>query len=220
MPRGSGSSRRPRAPARTPRETVRSRPTEARARSPDARRREVPGPSPALEEPAGREEALVIEPLADAEQSARPATAGPRFQIFIIDAGWDSPAHRVLRRNFGLLRDLQRGERIYVLSREKSIEFIRGHRADLVGKDPIIAVHDLEALGSTGTAAFHGFRLHLGLLRTEEQALLALQAFSRFLNANRQAGDLEALIRAQLRREGLFGAIEIILHHEPREIGG
>jgi hypothetical protein len=78
----------------------------------------------------------------------------------------------------------------------------------------------LDALGSTGTAGFHGFRLHLGLLRTEEQALLALQAFSRFLNANRQAADLEAVIRAQLRREGFLGAIEIILHHEPREISG
>jgi hypothetical protein len=115
---------------------------------------------------------------------------------------------------------LQKGEPIYVLSREKSIEFIRRHRALLLGKDPIIAVHDMDALGASGTAGFHGFRLHLGLLRTEEQALLALQAFSRFLNANRQSADLEALIRAQLRREGFLGAIEIILHHEPRAIAG
>jgi len=219
-PRGSGSSRRPRAEARTPRETARSRSTEAPRSTLNARRGQVATQSPALVERAGREEASVIEPPADIEQSARQATAGPRFQIFIIDAGWDSPAHRVLRQNFGLLRDLQKAERIYVLSREKSIEFIRSHRSELLGKDPIIAVHDLDALGSTGTAGFHGFRLHLGLLRTEEQALLALQAFSRFLNANRQAADLEAVIRAQLRREGFLGAIEIILHHEPREISG
>jgi hypothetical protein len=172
-----------------------------------------------LEEAAGREEALVVEPLADG-QSARPATVGPRFQIFIIDAGWDSAAHRVLHRNFGLLRELQKGEPIYVLSREKSIEFIRRHRALLIGKDPIIAVHDMDALGSSGTAGFHGFRLHLGLLRTEGQALLALQEFSRFLSANRQSADLEALIRAQRRREGFLGAIEIVLHHEPRAIAG
>jgi hypothetical protein len=103
-----------------------------------------------------------------------------------------SPAHHVLHRNFGLLRDLQKGEPIYVLGREKSIEFIHRHSALLVGKDPIIAVHDLDALGSTGAARFHGFRLHLGLLRTEEQALLALKAFSRFLSANGQTRDLEA----------------------------
>lgn len=219
-PRGSGSSRRPRAEAGTRRETVGSRPTEAPPRILAARRRQVPAQSPALEEDAGWEEARVIEPPADAEQSARSATAGPRFQIFVIDAGWDSPAHRVLQRNFGLLRDLQKGEPIYVLSREKSIEFIRRHRALLLGKDPIIAVHDMDALGASGTAGFHGFRLHLGLLRTEEQALLALQAFSRFLSANRQSADLEALIRAQLRREGFLGAVEIILHHEPRTIAG
>ena len=220
MARGSGSSRRPRTEADTPRGTARSRPTAAAPRRRDVRHPGASASSPGLEEPAGREEASVIEPSAGAGQSARPDSAGSRFQIFIIDTGWDSPAHHVLQRNFGLLRDLQKGEPIYVLSRDKSIEFIHRHRALLVGKDPIIAVHDLDALGSTGAARCHGFRLHLGLLRTEEQALLALKAFSRFLSANRQTRDLEAVIRAQLRREGFLGAIEIIMHHEPRAITG
>ena len=168
-------------------------------------------------EPRGREEVSVIEPGATGQSQTpiiQESNGAPRFQIFIIDTGWDSPAHRVLRRNFGLIRNLRKSELIYVLNSEKSIEFIRHHRALLVGKDPIIAVHDLHALGGTnGTTGFHGFRLHLGLLRTEEQALLALQAFSRFLSANRQSRDLEALVRAQLRREGFLGAIEIILRH-------
>src|SRR5262249_25073623 len=137
-----------------------------------------------------------------------------------IDAGWNSAAHKVLRENFALLSDLQKGDPIYVLSREKSIEFIRRRYADLVGKDPIISVHDLDLLRLNGTTGFHGFRLHLGLLRTEEQALLALQSFSRFLRTHRQSIDLEADIRRNLRREGIIGAIEIILHHESRELGG
>jgi hypothetical protein len=219
-PRGSGAPRRPRVKLGTARGTDGPRHTGAPPRTVGARRSEIPTQSPALEEDAGQEETSVIEPPANVEESVRPANAGPRFQIFIIDAGWDSPAHRVLRQNFGLLRDLQRGEPIYVLSREESIAFIRRHRTLLVGKDPIIIVHDLDALGAEGTAGFHGFRLHLGLLRTEEQALLALQAFSRFLSANRQSADLEAVIRAQLRREGFLGAIEIILNHEPRTIAG
>src|SRR5262245_34834421 len=131
-PRGSGSSRRPRAEPRTRRGTVGSRPTEGAAGAAHARRGagaptaegERRAPAPASEEAVGREEALVVGPSADAGQSARPAAAGPRFQIFIIDAGWDSAAHRVLRQNFGLLRELQKGEPIYVLSREKSIAFI------------------------------------------------------------------------------------------------
>ena len=55
--------------------------------------------------------------------------------------------------------------------------------------------------------------------RTPQQALLALQNFVRFVSTHRQSVDLEAEIRTDLRREGLAGAIEIILHHEAREIG-
>jgi hypothetical protein len=145
--------------------------------------------------------------------------AGARFRIFIIDSGWNSAAHQVLQENFGLIRDLQKEDPIYVLSKEQSIEFMRHHR-DRIGREPIIAVHDLAAMGESGTTDFHGFRLHLGLMRTPQQALLALQNFTRFLSTHRHSADLEAEIRTDLRREGLAGAIEIILHHEAREIGG
>jgi hypothetical protein len=163
-------------------------------------------------EPSGRRGAPT-----SAETEANPST--PRFRIFIVDSGWDSPAHRVLQENFGLLRELQREDPIYVLGREKSIEYLR-HHEERIGHDPIIAVHDLAAMGDTGTTDFHGFRLRLGLLRTHQQALLALQNFARFLRMHRQSVDLEAEIRRGLRREGLAGAIEIIMHHEAREIGG
>jgi hypothetical protein len=145
--------------------------------------------------------------------------SGPRFRIFIIDSGWNSVAHKVLQENFELIRDLQKDDPIYVLSREQSIEFIRHHQ-DRIGREPLIAVHDLAAMSESGTTDFHGFRLHLGLLHTPQQALLALQNFARFLSTHRQSLDLEAEIRADLRREGLAGAIEIVLHHEAREIGG
>jgi len=125
----------------------------------------------------------------------------------------------VLQQNFGLIRDLQKEDPIYVLGREKSIEFMRHHQSR-IGRDPIISVHDLAAMDRSGTNGFHGFRLHLGLLHTPQQALLALQNFARFLSTHRHSADLEAEIRADLRREGLAGAIEIILHHEAREIGG
>ena len=75
--------------------------------------------------------AVVIEPSNNAGRPAMKETEEgpvvPRFQIIIIDSGWNSPAHKVLRENFGLLRDLQKGDPIYVLSREKSIEYIRHH---------------------------------------------------------------------------------------------
>ena len=201
-PRGAGLPRRPRAEATTPRDSAGSRSPEMLARTVRARRTEVTAPS-VSQELAVRHEGV--------------ATT-PRFRIFIIDAGWNSAAHRVLQENFALIRDLQKDDPIYVLSRERAIEFMRRHQSR-IGRDPIIAVHDLAAMDESGTTGFHGFRLHLGVLRTPQQALMALQSFARFLNTHRQSVHLEAEIRADLRREGLAGAIEIIMHHEAREIG-
>jgi hypothetical protein len=176
--------------------------SEAPARVLDARLAEVPAAS------VSQESTVVKEGVVTA----------PRFRIFIVDAGWNSAAHRVLVENFALIRELQKEDPIYVLSKEQSIEFQRRH-GTRIGRDPIIAVHDLAAMDKTGTTDFHGFRLSLGLLRTPQQALLGLQSFARFLVTHRRSTDLEADIRADLRREGLAGAIEIILHHEAREIG-
>jgi hypothetical protein len=179
--------------------------------------------SSAAEEAAVPPETGVTELPDFAAQAPRPkggdSAASPRFQIFIIDTGWNSPARKVLHENFAFLLDLQQGDPIYVLDRQKSLAFLRGHPS-LMGKGPVIAVHDLNALRESGTGGFHGFRLHLGLMRSEGQALLALETFARFLATHRQSVDLEAEIRRDLRREGIIGAIEIILHHEPRDIGG
>jgi len=42
---------------------------------------------------------------------SRPSEAAvPRFRIFIIDSGWNSPARKVLQENFGLIRDLQKAD--------------------------------------------------------------------------------------------------------------
>ena len=205
MPRGSGSSRRRGTRADMARETVGSRPADMSLES------------------VVLEKAVVIEPSGSPGVSAgAEAEAGlytPRFHIFIVDTGWDSPAHKVLQENFTLIRELQREDPIYVLGKEKSIEYMRHHQ-ERIGHDPIIAVHDLAAMDDTGTTDFHGFRLRLGLLRTHQQALLGLQNFARFLRMHRQSTDLEAEIRRNLRREGLAGAIEIVMHHEAREIGG
>ena len=195
-PRGSGSTRRPESG--TPVGIGRSRRTAQAARS-EAVPHDTVGSHPT-------------------EPAAGPAS--PRFRIFIVDPGWDSPAHQVLQANFGLIRDLQKDDPIYVLGRDKSISFLRDH-PERFGREPIIAVHDMAELHTDGSPHpdFHGFRLHLGLMRTHKQALMALQYFVRFLATHRESVDLEAEIRKDLRREGLSGAIEIILQHEAREIG-
>jgi hypothetical protein len=136
-----------------------------------------------------------------------------RFRIFIIDSQANPAAHKVLQENFGLISDLQKEAPIYVLSRQQSIEFIKHHQ-ERIGRDPIIAVHDLAVMDQSGTSDFHGFRLHLGLERTPQQALLALQSFVRFLSTHRQSAALRAEACADPGREGLAGSVEIMMGHE------
>ena len=150
----------------------------------------------------------------------RKPSGPPRFRIFIVDSGWNIVARRVLRHNFALIRRLHKEDPIYLLSRKKSRDFIHRHRS-LIGRDPIIAVHDLEAIEEEhGRTGFHGFHLHLGILRTPRQALTLLQVFARFLRTHRQSPDLETDIRTELRREGILGYVEILLHKVPRVVGG
>jgi hypothetical protein len=210
-PSGSGPPRRSKARAGVPGKNAPA--AEAEVLPPDARgdtSTEVPPAGVVIDLPAYPRRAL--------RQRKYKPPAAPRFRIFIIDSGWNSVARRVLRHNFALIRRLHKEDLLYLLSRKKSVEFIRRHRS-LIGRDPIIAVHDLKVVEQHGTAHFHGFHLHLGILRTSRQALMALQTFAQFVGTHRHSGNLEAEIRSDLRREGMLGAVEILLHKVPRALG-
>jgi hypothetical protein len=178
-PSGSGPPRRSKARAGVP---GRSAPgAEAQVLPPDAR-----GETSTEVPPAGMVIDLPVYPRKAPRQRKYKPPAAPRFRIFIIDSGWNSVARRVLRHNFALIRRLHKEDLLYLLSRKKSLEFIRRHRS-LIGRDPIIAVHDLKAAEHHGTAHFHGFHLHLGILRTPRQALMALQTFAQFVGTHRHS---------------------------------
>ena len=226
---GLGPPRRPNAGRGGARKDAASPATDVLARPSDSRDEVVTALSTGVREPLAAEsvsqdqpateEATVIElPVCTRPRKSK-SSGPPRFRIFIIDSGWNSVARRVLRHNFALVRRLHKEDPIYLLSRKRSRDFIHRHRS-LIGRDPIIAVHDLETIQQHGNAGFHGFHLHLGVLRTPRQALTALQAFARFLRVHRQSPYLEADIRSELRREGILGTVEILLHKVPRVIGG
>ena len=222
-------------PARRPRRKAGT--SNARARATIQRPGSEASDSPIAADPIASDAASTSQP-AEAEAAATVAVrevparrrralrvrkykppAAPRFRICIIDTGWNAVARRALRHNFSLIRRLHKEELLYLLSRKKSAEFIRRHRS-LIGRDPIIAVHDLEAMRERGTTGFHGFHLHLGIMRTPRQALIALQNFAQFVATHRHSENLEAEIRTALRREGIIGAVEILFHKAPRALGG
>jgi hypothetical protein len=184
-----------------------------------ARMQESPASQPISQDAATTGDTTVIELPARPRPRKRKPSGPQRFRIFIIDSGWNTVVRRVLRHNFALIRRLHKEDPRYLLSRKKSRDFIHRHRS-LIGRDPIVVVHDLEAIELHGSTGFHGFHLHLGILRTPRQALTALQVFARFLRTHRQSSDLEADIRRELRREGLLGSVEIFLHKVPRVVGG
>ena len=226
---GSGPPRRPSAGRAGARKNAASPATDALAGPSDSRdevmtafstgvRELLAAGSVSQDQPATEESTVIELPFRTRARKSK-SSGPPRFRIFIIDSGWNSVARRVLRHNFALVRRLHKEDPIYLLSRKKSRDFIHRHRS-LIGRDPIIAVHDLEATLQHGNAGFHGFHLHLGILRTPRQALTALQAFARFLRVHRQSSSLEADIRSGLRREGILGTVEILLHKVPRVIGG
>jgi len=98
-----------------------------------------------------------------------------------------------------------------------SIALLR-HYPLQVGRDPIIAVHDLRPRHRHRVKHTHGFRMHLGILDTEHQVLAALRMFVRFLVTHRNAADIDELVRKDLHRQGLAGAIEIIGGHEHQKL--
>ena len=142
------------------------------------------------------------------------ASAEPRFRIFIIDSGWHSVATKVLRENAAVMRALLQDDPAYVLDRKTSIDILRRHK-ELIGRDPVISVHDIRALDGSKKSRAHGLRLHLGLLRDEDSILQGLQRLTNFLARFRNAADFDGEVRRRLRREGIAGAITIIAGGAP-----
>ncbi|WP_045226574.1 hypothetical protein [Methyloterricola oryzae] len=166
----------------------------------------------ATRKPASKSAAAASEATAVATATgptSEEAGTEPRFHFFLIDTGWKSTAARVIRDNFRMIREFQNHDPLYVLSREQSVKLIR-ENPDLIGKDPIILVHDLQAKGGRGESGYHGFRLCLGLIKNSQQALKAMQEFLRFLHSHRNCADIEQAIRQKLHRQGLEGAIDVI----------
>jgi hypothetical protein len=132
-----------------------------------------------------------------------------RFDIFLIDTGWNAAVSKAVRSHVGHLHQLHPQDSLYVLTPEQSLEVIK-RDSDLIGCDPTIIAYDRYGASSPDACGYCGFRLNLGLMRHPEQALARLQEFVRFISHNRTAEHLDREIRRELHREGIEGIVKIL----------
>jgi hypothetical protein len=132
-----------------------------------------------------------------------------RFDIFLIDTGWNQAVAKVIHSQLSLFLGINNQDSFYILSHDQSVEIIK-RAPHLIGHDPIILVYDVLAPSNRKSRGYHGFRLNLGLIKHPQQALARLQEFLRFIALNRTAVRLDRSIRGELYREGFDGMIKIL----------
>jgi hypothetical protein len=147
--------------------------------------------------------------LRSKHQPAPPGQGTKRFNIFLIDTGWNAPVSKLVRSHLALLCHYESQDSIYQLSPEQSVEILK-RAPELIGLDPTILVYDLYAPADRKHGRFRGFRLNLGRFKSAEQAMARLQEFIRFLMSHRSAVSLDAEVRRELHREGARGLIKIL----------
>jgi hypothetical protein len=157
---------------------------------------------------------VAVPALLEAARTSSEPGVEARFRVFIIDTGWNDLAHKVLRKQIPLFDTLMGATPTYWLDRKTSVALLRKHR-ELIGRDPILCVHDLRAVRRRGSLGVHGLRLHLGLLRGEDALTRALQMVIHFLARHEASDNFEAEVRSRLQLEGLKGAVAIMAGGTP-----
>jgi hypothetical protein len=132
-----------------------------------------------------------------------------RFDIFLIDTGWNAPISKIVRSHVRRSIEYHPQDSLYELTPEQSVEILK-HNPNLIGCDPTLIVYDLYGCTRQNAGNYCGFRLNLGLMKNAEQALARLQEFSRFVATNRTAERLDREVRRELHREGVEGMVKLL----------
>src|SRR5262245_61109252 len=82
-------------------------------------------------------------PLVSEADRGADAAPAKRFQIFIIDTGWNGPISKALKANLDLFRTYLDRHEIYVLDHAQSTALLKKQPA-FIGHDPIVLVLDRE----------------------------------------------------------------------------
>ena len=110
------------------------------------------------------------EPVQSSHSSKKPHRA---LDVFLIDSGWNNPICNAVRENLPAVAGYLKGHRFFVMSKEKSLDFIQRHPV-FIGADPLLLVLDPLAAAKKDSAGC-GFRLSLGHVRHPEVAISMLK---------------------------------------------
>ena len=130
-----------------------------------------------------------------------------RLKLFVVDSGWDSPSHRILSRSMAAFEKCLSRHEVFVMDRALSADFMADHPY-LIGKDPIVAVVDPEAL-SRGVEC--GVRLMLGHVNDPVRTYDLLNLLLSLVNDPEKSEDLPEAIRREIHDEGVEEAVDIVL---------
>jgi len=155
--------------------------------------------------------------------SDQPATAAPaadqgeltagspeqrRFDIFVVDVGWNSPVADALRKNLDLCLRYQANSTVYVLTEDQCMQLFRNH-PPMIGTEPSVIIIDREARAARRPQGF-GFKLNLGLIRDFPTANSLIKWVLSVLAEQRPGSDITEPIRTVIHKEGIRGAIDIM----------
>lgn len=132
-----------------------------------------------------------------------------RFDIFLIDTGWNACVSKAVRAHLPVIYEYQKQDALYLLTPAQSIEILK-REPRLIGRDPAVVVYDLYAPAEHKVGNYRGFRLYLGRFKHAEQALARLQEFVRFVNEHRTAVCLNSEVKRELHREGMANMVKVL----------
>ena len=133
----------------------------------------------------------------------------PRFQLFIVNTGWNSDASAVVEENMENFKSLMDPIPVFVLSKEHSRKVLLSD-PNRIGTDPCFLLIDQHASGGQGANGYHGFRLSLGRATSKREALEIFQTFTRFIATHMTSTDIERQVRKRLKKEGFQNVFEVL----------
>jgi hypothetical protein len=129
-----------------------------------------------------------------------------RFDVYVIDSGWNLPVSQALKQNLGQLRACLQDQKLYVLDQAQSAALLK-RDPSLIGFDPIVLFVDRQ---KKEQGKRFGFRLNLGIFRHAEQALAQLQHSLRIVTDHRSAQDIARTVESEVLRIEVREAFQAI----------